>query len=56
MKVAELLREEGGGLRFFNPILAKDGREIPVRWYNAIVRGEDGMPLYIVANGILAEE
>ena len=50
------LREQQGGYRNANPILAKDGHEIPVQWYNTIVRDDDGPPLYIVSNGIIAEE
>jgi len=56
VEVARSLREQEGGYRFFNPILTKDGREISVQWHNTTVRGEDGQPLYIVANGIIADD
>lgn len=53
-EVARRLRNQKGGFRFANPIVTKDGRELFVEWYNAILCDEKGRPAHIVAVGVIA--
>ncbi|MEW6036393.1 MAG: PAS domain S-box protein [Candidatus Micrarchaeota archaeon] len=49
----KIMKERGrGGFEFYqNPILTKDGREVQVRWHNAVVRDRRGRPLWSISAG-----